>query len=717
MMPAYAGPHEVELEPDKAQTARQFDEWFTDVGNGHLDIGWTDTKTGALTHFSRYPLTKREEAVDFIYEINRQPGQSVYWRPAIIRPEAPKFVTDTDFKMSPGNWADFDDEGAAGKVKTIEPMMRPTMVVVTGRHPWTRAQMYWRHKDLIGAERTRGINATIAERLQGDPAVINPTSLMRVAGSIAWPWKEGRVPEMAELVEFQDERRRHYQTGEIVQAFPPAEATAPTNGAASPSAPAQGDRLALGTGSRLDVHSVLDSALQPGQWHNSVIALVAHWINRGLSNDEIVLMCRNLTMAGYTTADTDREVLKAIEGARAKWGIGNPAHEIGPQTEGAPIPLEALPLGIVDEKAIPRRRWILEDRLIRKFVSLTIAPGGVGKSTLTMQEAIAIATGRALTGSKVEERGKVWVWNLEDPRDELMRRMAAVLKHWGIPAADVADRVFLNSGLDRELIVVQPDAKGNAVATPDVEALVTEVKTKGVDVLIVDPFVRAHRVNENVNAEIDLAVKAFSRVAQLAECAVMLVHHSRKRAGGETIDPGDADMARGASSLVAAVRVAHALSTMSKKDAEALGVEAERRRWYARLDNAKANMHAPAETTAWFEHKSVMLANGGITGDGGDSVGVLTPWTPPEINSLSAADARDVVAELGKQWTAGTPFSRSSNSERAIVKWMTKRYPGLGKQYAKELVDSWIETGYVAEETFDKHRKRKGLKQLKGLES
>ena len=56
MMPKYAGPVDVELEPDKSQIGRMFDEWFTDNGDGHLDIGWTDTGTGALNHFTRYPL-------------------------------------------------------------------------------------------------------------------------------------------------------------------------------------------------------------------------------------------------------------------------------------------------------------------------------------------------------------------------------------------------------------------------------------------------------------------------------------------------------------------------------------------------------------------------------------------------------------------------------------------------------------------------------------
>jgi RecA-family ATPase len=78
-----------------------------------------------------------------------------------------------------------------------------------------------------------------------------------------------------------------------------------------------------------------------------------------------------------------------------------------------------------------------------------VAPPGAGKSTLAIAQAVAIATGREITGQTVHETAKTWVWNNEDDGDELRRRLAAVLQYWSIPIEEVRGRIALNSGADR----------------------------------------------------------------------------------------------------------------------------------------------------------------------------------------------------------------------------------------------------------------------------
>jgi hypothetical protein len=43
---------------------------------------------------------------------------------------------------------------------------------------------------------SREINCRIHALAGGDPAVVNPSTLLRLPGSIAWPWKAGRKPEL-----------------------------------------------------------------------------------------------------------------------------------------------------------------------------------------------------------------------------------------------------------------------------------------------------------------------------------------------------------------------------------------------------------------------------------------------------------------------------------------------------------------------------------------
>ena len=61
--------------------------------------------------------------------------------------------------------------------------------------------------------------------------------------------------------------------------------------------------------------------------------------------------------------------------------------------------IAAKPFVWRDPATIPRRQWVYGHHLIRRFLSTTVAPGAVGKSSLTMVEAIAMATGRALLGT------------------------------------------------------------------------------------------------------------------------------------------------------------------------------------------------------------------------------------------------------------------------------------------------------------------------------
>jgi len=62
-------------------------------------------------------------------------------------------------------------------------------------------------------------NAIIAAALGGDSACINPGRVMRLAGSIAWPVKSGRIAELVELQTWTN-RPPAYADGEVIHAFP-----------------------------------------------------------------------------------------------------------------------------------------------------------------------------------------------------------------------------------------------------------------------------------------------------------------------------------------------------------------------------------------------------------------------------------------------------------------------------------------------------------------
>jgi len=294
-------------------------------------------------------------------------------------------------------------------------------------------------------------------------------------------------------------------------------------------------------------------------------------------------------------------------------GIGAPASAVTPETWGEPFAWR-------DPGQIPPRRWLLKPHLISGYTSLTVSPGGVGKTTLGLCEAMALATGKPLLGVNPAARTKVWYWNGEDPLEELERRVHAIAMHFSIKREDIEGWLFLGSGRKGELIVAEQTSDGVTVFTPVVNALCQFIRERDIGAVYIDPFVSSHRVSENDNNAVDRVAKAWGRISDVTDCAVDLVHHMRKIGTGEI----SVDDARGAVALVAAARDVRLLRPMLEAEAAACGIEPSERLAYVRVENGKANM-APrsGQKADWFRLANVHLPNG-------DEVQAASPWTAPD---------------------------------------------------------------------------------------
>jgi hypothetical protein len=101
---------------------------------------------------------------------------------------------------------------------------------------------------------------------------------------------------------------------------------------------------------------------------------------------------------------------------------------------------------------------------------------------------------------------------------------------------------------------------------------------------------------------------------------------------------------------------------MSKDEAEKSGV-GERRRFYFRADNDKANLIEPSTKARWYELRSVPLGNGSDQGaDDQDYVGVVRRWTWPDaFAGVSVSDLRAVQARVAQgRWRENCEAKRSS---------------------------------------------------------
>jgi hypothetical protein len=284
-----------------------------------------------------------------------------------------------------------------------------------------------------------------------------------------------------------------------------------------------------------------------------------------------------------------------------------------------------------DADQIPPRQWLYGRHYIRNFLSTTVAPGGVGKSSLSLAECLAMATGRDLLGVAPASAINVWYWNGEDPAEETERRIAALCQHYKIDGRDLAGRLFVDSGRLMPITIASMNGAKVAVATNAIDQICAAITANNIGVLIIDPFVSCHTISENDNGAIDAVAKAWSQIADRTNASVELVHHVRKPAQGQaelTIED-----ARGGSALINAARVGRVLNRMSSSEASTAKVED--RRAYFRADHGKANL-APMEAATWFRIVPVTIANG-------DNVAVVMPWTMPAVlDDVTTADMHRV---------------------------------------------------------------------------
>jgi len=202
-------------------------------------------------------------------------------------------------------WVDLDDEGAAEAVKNAYPQdCKPTASVVTGRKPHKRAHLYWK---LIEKEADRAVikklNQAAAKKLRGDETAVNPSRLMRLGGSIAWPYKAGREPE---LTEFKAHKGRHPHAVEKLQrAF---EVKSGLN--LGP------DEETRKKGTPFD--ECWENIGKPNKWHPSALGIVGHLWSDGLSEYGIMKFAPMFQQPGYTLEDTQADLQPLIDHVKRK---------------------------------------------------------------------------------------------------------------------------------------------------------------------------------------------------------------------------------------------------------------------------------------------------------------------------------------------------------------------------------------------------------------
>jgi hypothetical protein len=210
------------FQPNQDAMMEMVNHLFGDVpaayGDGLVELAWRDAKTGNLSHGRLYTLDNLEDLVAEAARLNATRGVNVYVGAALRHPDTPPFgrANDEDFLALTAYYVDLDDPGVAKTAKNVYGRQKPTFVGKTGGTPDLRAQLWWKLEEPITDPfRSRAVLSGLCAALKGDSTVVNPSRIMRLIGSIAWPVKDGRITERTEIIRLQTPGATEYMAETI----------------------------------------------------------------------------------------------------------------------------------------------------------------------------------------------------------------------------------------------------------------------------------------------------------------------------------------------------------------------------------------------------------------------------------------------------------------------------------------------------------------------
>lgn len=330
-------------------------------------------------------------------------------------------------------------------------------------------------------------------------------------------------------------------------------------------------------------------------------------------------------------------------------------------------------------KTIPPRDWLYALHYIRRFVVADVAPGGTVKTSNALVEAVVMASGADLlnVGEARMPRQplKVWYWSGEDTKEEIDRRVSAIIKHYTEEddlgsvslkpetRALVKTNLFTDTGRDVPIKIAKETNGAFSIASPTVNGLVEAIKQNQIDVIIIDPFIDSHSIGENDNTRIEAVVSTWRAVAERANCCVCLVHHTRKGKPGGVMEYSAAD-ARGATALVDAARDVRVFNVMTPEEADTYHVRKSECWRHIRVESGKPNMAARGALSAWRQIVSVDLGNA-RDGRPSDNVGVVALWEPPQKDPLADAVLHEKILDAARKlYDEGVRITSTSGRNR-----------------------------------------------------
>ena len=166
------------------------------------------------------------------------------------------------------------------------------------------------------------------------------------------------------------------------------------------------------------------------------------------------------------------------------------------------------------------QRWLVTGLWAEQAVGIVGGEPKCCKSFLALELAVAVASGTpCLRHFAVPHPGRVLLYAAEDALHVVRHRLEGICAAAGCQLADLDVQVITALTLRLDL-----PADRSAL-----ERTVAELQPR---LLILDPFVRLHRIDENASGEVAPLLAYLRELQRRHALSVLLVHHAKKSAAG-----------------------------------------------------------------------------------------------------------------------------------------------------------------------------------------
>jgi len=174
----------------------------------------------------------------------------------------------------------------------------------------------------------------------------------------------------------------------------------------------------------------------------------------------------------------------------------------------------------------PEHRWLIEDLWADEAVGIVGGEPKCGKSFLALDLVVAVAAGvPCLRRFRPARCGPVLLYAAEDALHLVRTRLEGICHAAGVLLTDLPIHVITAPSLRLDL-------------TDDRAQLQVTVAGLRPILLVLDPFVRLHRIDENASSDVAPLLAYLRDLQRRFALAVVVVHHARK--GAQAIRAGQA---------------------------------------------------------------------------------------------------------------------------------------------------------------------------------